>query len=350
MIRKTIQEIRENDIVAREILTTDFQIILAEGAVLRKEYIARLQELGIKEVYVREPDAEGNEIVILRDEIKQSIGETVKNVLERHTYRKNKELKQLNEAADNIISNILEENRVVEKIFDIKERSSDIYEHSIHVCAMAILTALKLNVEINRVHEIGVGCLLHDIGLRYMTIEYDNQDISTLKQQELVEYKKHPAYGYSSLKDESWISELSKNIILYHHERMDGEGFPLRMRKIPFECQIVNVCDTFDEMICGIACKRVKVHEAIEYLKNFKGSVFDGKIVDVFLSFTAVYPVGTHVLTNEGELAVVVAQNKDFQNRPVIQIIADKDGNEVTEKVIKDLIKVNNIFIERAVD
>ena len=40
--------------------------------------------------------------------------------------------------------------------------------------------------------------------------------------------------------------------------------------RFPLKCRIVNVCDAFDEMICGIGCKRVKVYEAIEYLKNYK--------------------------------------------------------------------------------
>ena len=250
----------------------------------------------------------------------------------------------------NIIENILEEDRVVGKIFDIKERNADIYEHSINICALSILTALKLGVEISNIHSIGVGCLMHDIGLRYMTVDYANRNMETLNKKSLLEYKKHPAYGYSALLAEEWISDISKNIILYHHERNDGSGFPLRASKIPFECQIVIVCDTFDEMICGIGCERVKVHEAIEYLKSFQNVLFDGKIVDAFLSFTAVYPVGTYVLTNEGETAVVISQNKEFQNRPVIRIVKDKDGRDVEGTVIKDLVKINNIFIEKAMD
>ena len=233
---------------------------------------------------------------------------------------------------------------------DIRERSADIYEHSTSICALAILTALKMGIEIQVIHDIGVGCLLHDIGMRYITVDYNDRDVGTLNKQSLMEYRKHPVYGYTILKDETWISDLSRSIILYHHERLDGSGFPLRIREIPQECRIVNVCDAFDEMICGIGCHRVKVYEAIEYLKSFKNILFDGKIVDVFLEFTAVYPVGTHVLTNEGELAVVLSQNKGFQERPVIKILKDKDGNQVKDRVIKDLVKVHNIFIEKALD
>ncbi|MCM1541168.1 MAG: HD domain-containing protein [Blautia sp.] len=347
---KRLQELEGGEILAREIKTSDFQVVLPEGAILRKEYIERLKELGITEIYITEKAAEIKETAILRSDIEISIREKVKEILERHTYHHNDELIELKKAADSIIAVILEENRVVEKIFDIRERSTDIYEHSISVCSMAILTALKLKIEIGRIHEIGIGCLLHDIGLRYSASDYFNRDIYTLNQWELTEYRKHPIYGYSSLKDETWISELSKTIILQHHERLNGFGFPLKMKELPLECQIVNICDLFDEMICGIASQRVKVHEAIENLKSSKNVLFDEKVVNAFLSFAAVYPAGTQVMTNEGEQALVLSQNTNFQDRPVIRILKDKDGNDVKGEVIKDMVKVNNIFIEKTID
>lgn len=349
MILRKIDELKGGEVLARNIMTWDYQIILPEGVTIRKDYIEKLRELGIEEAYIKEEE-KAKEIVILKSETEKVIHETVKDILERHTYQNNDELSELSNTADNIISTILEEDQVVEKIFDIKERSADIYEHSISICSLAILTAVKLKVEISKIHEIGVGCLLHDIGLRYTTIDYYNRDMDKADRRELAEYKKHPIYGYTSLKDEPWISELSKAIILYHHERIDGSGFPLRIKDIPFECRIVNVCDAFDEMICGIGCERRKVYEAIEYLNSFKGKCFDPEVVDVFLGFTAVYPSGTLVLTNEGETAMVVSQNKEFKDRPVIRIVKDKNGREVTGEVIKDLVKVHHIFIERALN
>lgn len=349
MILKKLDELKGNEKLARALMTWDYQIILPEGSIIKKEYIDKIYELGILSVYVEE-ESDTNEIVILKSEIENSVKERVKDILERHTYQNNKELKELSETADNIITNILEEEHVVERIFDIKERSTDIYEHSISICSLAILTALKLGVEKSKIHDIGVGCLLHDIGLRYSTVDFTHRDIYDMNEKEFIEYKKHPVYAYSSLKDEDWISDLSKNIILYHHERADGSGFPLHLKAIPMECCIVNVCDTFDEMICGIGQKQVKVYEAIEYLKNFKSLKFDSKVVDVFLSFTAVYPAGSRVLTSQGETAVVLSQNKEFQDRPVIKIIKDKNGNTVTEERIIDLVRVYNIFIEKVLD
>ncbi len=347
---KRLLELEGGEVLAKEIKTSDFQVVLPEGAVIRKEYIERLKELGITEVYIKEKVAKAKEAPILKSDIEISLKEKVRDILERHTYNHNNELIELNKAADSIIAVILEEDKVVEKIFDIRERSTDIYEHSINVCSMAILTALKLNLEISKVHDIGVGCLLHDIGLRYITADFFNRNMSSLNQWDLIEYRKHPVYAYTSLKNETWISELSKTIILNHHEKLNGLGFPLKKKSISIECQIVNVCNIFDEMICGIGCKRIKVHEAIENLKSSKNVLFDGKVIDTFLSFTAVYPAGTQVLTNEGELAVVLSQNKNFQDRPVIRILKDKNGNDVKGEVIKDLEKVHNIFIEKIID
>ena len=55
-------------------------------------------------------------------------------------------------------------------------------------------------------------------------------------------------------------------------------------------------------------------------------------------------------MTNEGETAIVVSQNKDFQDRPVIRILKDKNGKDIDGEVIKDLLKVHNVFIEKALD
>ncbi len=339
----SVDKLKGNEVLARAIMTSELRVLLYEDTILRPEYIEKIKELGIKQVYIKDQDpVHAQEVVLLRSETERFFCDRVKSILEKHTYNRNAELMELSQTADNIISNILQEDEVVEKIYDIRERSSDIYEHSINICSLATLTALKLKLPKERVHDIGVGCLLHDLGLRYLTIDYTDQDVETLSKIEAAEFMKHPVYGYSALKDEKWISNESKNIILYHHETMDGTGYPLHAREIPYEAQIANVCDTFDEMICGIGMKRRKVYEAVEYLKIYKGIKFNPEIVDVFLEFTAVYPAGSKVLLSDGKTGKVIRQNKEFPDRPVIQI--DNDSK------VTDLTKINNVFIEKVLE
>lgn len=343
-----VNDLTGKEILAKDIITSEYKILLSAGTILKQDYIQKLQELDIKDVYIKEDQPDAKTVIILREEVGENIRFKVKNILEKHTYSHNEELVELCQTADNIIRNILEEDGVIEKIFDIKGRSSDIYEHSINLCSLATIVALKMKLPQQTVHDIGVSCLLHDLGLRYLTIEYENQNLDMLSEAEYGEYKKHPVYGYSALRSENWISNASKNMILYHHERLDGSGYPLRATEIPKECRIIQICDAFDEMICGIGCERSKVYEAVEYLKTFRNIKFDGEIVDIFLQFTAVYPAGSIVKTNEGEIGVVLYQNKDFPDRPVIRITKDKKGKKVD--VIKDLIQINHIFIEEVIE
>ena len=348
MKRCRVDDLTGTEILAKDVFTPEYQILLSVGMHLKQEYIEKLRELDIQEVYVEEDEPHAKSVVILREEVEASFKFKVKSILEKHTYSNNDKLEELSRTADHIIMNILEEDKVVEQIYDIKGRSSDIYEHSINICSLATIVALKMDLPPRMVHDIGVSCLLHDLGLRYLTIDYENRNLEELTEAEYAEYKKHPIYGYTALRGENWISNESKNMILYHHERMDGSGYPLKTNDIPVECRIIQICDVFDEMICGIGCKRVKVYEAVEYLRSFKDIKFDGKIVDTFLEFTAVYPAGSTVRTNEKEIGIVLYQNKDFPDRPVLRIIKDKDGRSVD--IVKDLVEVNNVYIEDVID
>lgn len=337
-----VDNLKGGEVLAKPILTKEYKILLSEELVLRPEYIDKIRDLGITEVFVKDEElVKTQEVVLLKSDIEESFKRQVRNIIEKHTYNNNQELIELSGTADGIISKILEEDDVIEQIYDIKERSSDIYEHSINLCSLATLTALKLNVAKERVHDIAVGSLLHDLGLRYMTISYQNQNLDSLSKVELSEYMKHPVYGYSAVKNENWISDTGKSIILFHHERIDGSGYPLKAKEIPYEAAIVGVCDAFDEMICGIGCRRTKVYEAIEYIKIYKGKRFQKEIVDALLQFTAVYPAGSTVLLTNGQTGKVVRQNKEFSDRPVI---------ELKNHDIIDLVKINNVFIEKVLE
>lgn len=343
-----VDDLTGTETLAKDVMTPEYQVLLSVGMMLKQEYIDKLRELDIKEVYIKEDTPDTKTVLILKEEIEESFKSKVRSILENHTYSHNEKLEELCQTADHIITNILEEDKVVEQIYDIKGRSSDLYEHSISICGLSTIVALRMNLPQKIVHDIGVSCLLHDLGLRYVTVFYADRNLAELSESEYAEYKKHPIYGYTALQGENWISNLSKSMILYHHECLDGSGYPLRTTDIPEECRIIQICDTFDEMICGIGYKRTKVYEAVEYLKKFRNIKFDGKIVDIFLEFTAVYPAGTTVRTNQGETGIVLYQNKNFPDRPVLRITKDKFGNSVD--MVKDLVENDHIYIEEVID
>ena len=139
--------------------------------------------------------------------------------------------------------------------------------------------------------------------------------------------------------------EFSENANFVSKFRIEAQAAAGRMHP-----NIVNVCDVFDELICGIGYRRLKIYQAVEYLKGYKNLLFDGKVVDALLEFTAVYPTGSVILTNEKEVGIVLKQNKYFPERPVIQISRDKNGNTMEKGKIIDLVQVKNVFIDSVLE
>ena len=288
-------------------------------------------------------------ITILRDDVEEQIKNKIKDILELHIYQHTEGLEKIAETAQNIISDIIEEDEVIEKVYDVKERSADIYEHSLQVCTIATLIALKLGMTEKQVYDISVSSLIHDLGLRYLVVRYEDQDINLLPAKDQEEYKKHPIYGYTAVKNETWLSENAKEIVLNHHERKDKSGYPLGTDLLSRMTQVVGVCDEFDELICGVGKARVRVHEAINNVRNYSGIWFDSDIVDAFLQLIAVYPVGSRVKTNQGELGIVMRQNAHFPERPIIRIIKDQYGQDMRVEKIINLIKETTVVIQEVV-
>ncbi len=381
----TIEDLRDGDIIANDVLLEDYTVVLGKGTVIKEQYIDKLRELSIFTVYIEEktqdapkeekkapqrvkapaakPKAQEKKpeekkpdnrrpklsletVTVLRDDVEEEIRNNIKDILELHVYQKTKGLKKIAETAQNIITDILEEDEVIEKVYDVKERNADIYEHSLQVCTIATLIALKLGLNEKQVYDISVSALIHDLGLRYLVVRYEDQDINLLPAKDQEEYKKHPIYGYTAIKNEDWLSNQAKEIVMNHHERKDCSGYPLGTDLISRMTQIVGVCDEFDELICGIGKARVRVHEAINNIRNYSGIWYDSDIVDTFLQLIAVYPAGSQVKTNQGETAIVMKQNPHFPERPILRVTHDKFGQVINGEKIIDLIKETKVVIQ----
>lgn len=383
----TVEDLKDGDIIANDVMLEDYTVVLTKGTVIKAAYIEKLRELDIFTVYIEDaqslsetpaqeapkpkpkPAAEKKpvapvpakqdankqskipmeKVTVLRDEVEEQVKNKIKDILELHIYQQTEGLQQIAETAQNIMSDILEEDEVVEKVYDVRERSADIYEHSLQVCTIATLIGLKLGLTNKQVYDISVASLIHDLGLRYLVVRYEDQDINLLPAKDQEEYKKHPIYAYTAIKNETWLSENAKEIVLNHHERKDKSGYPLGNDLVSRMTQIVGVCDEFDELICGIGKARVRVHEAINNIRNYSGIWFDADIVSAFLQLIAVYPFGSKVRTNRGELGIVMRQNPHFPERPVIRIVEDKYGQAIHAELIIDLIKDTTVVIQEVV-
>lgn len=395
MKKVKVKSLKGNEILALPIVTDGGTVLIHADVELKPELINRAIRLGIKSLYIKDypeevinkenynhivisseddyddvynegQDVSDSECADVKNEKKTEynnkyienhiykVEETainsrtiIKNVLEKHIYRHNSDLKIIVEQAEKIIESVIEEPEVITNITEMRNISTDMYTHCINVCALSTIMALRLKMSEKQVRNISIGAILHDIGLRYIKVPYMNTNETYMNVKDALEYKKHTIFGYSSLQDEGWIPDIAKEIILLHHERIDGKGYPFQHKgdKIKTEVKLVSLCDDFESLISGVGSPKLKIYEAIEYIKANQGIKYDATITDKLLESVAVYPVGINVITSEGEMGVVVRQNHKFTDRPVIRMLKHADGSQYKDDVEKDLMEYLTLFI-----
>ncbi len=342
-----VNELTGGEYLAKPVKLSDNQTLYYEGTCLYMKHIETLVSSDVKEVVIFEPEVlSPHEKQIIKEEIKEDCTSKMHDVMEHYTVN-DSGIKEISEAANEIVDDIFTRDEIIDRVYDIRERSSDLYDHSIMVASLSIITALKMNLSRWEIYDIGVGSLLHDMGLRYISVPY--QDVNPEEEfdpDSLFEYKKHTLYGFSSVEKETWMSNESKKIILFHHERLDKSGYPFKQVVMPIGVRIVAIADAFDDILCGIGVKRGNVRQALDYIRNGRDILFEGRIVDYFLEFIAAYPVGTTVITNTGDEAVVIEQNEHFTDRPKIKMIMDHNGNIYEGEKVIDLLENEEISIE----
>lgn len=350
-----VSSIKGNEILARDILSESGIILMSEGTTIKKEYVSKLLELGITNVFVRDELVEGISVDELTEiKIKEQCQNTVKETIEKYFFSDNSELEMLKVVADEIIYDILKEPEVMFNISGVRKKNESVYSHSVNVCALAVLIALKLKLSKDKVRDIAVGSLLHDIGINYLNFDLKNETYESIisNENKAKEVKKHVIYGYTSVEKETWLSPVAKDIILSHHERVDGSGYPFKLKsnKIKIGSKIVGLCDEFDHLVYGLYGKKMKVHKAIDYILSQSGTKFDYEIVKLFNESIAAYPTGCTVVTSDKDYAVVLRQNTKCPTRPVIRLISDCNGKVYNDWIEVDLTKKLTLFIEDTKD
>ncbi len=167
-------------------------------------------------------------------------------------------------------------------------REKEVGSHSERVMNYTSLMAAKLGIYGNDLEHLAKGALLHDIGKIGIS---DNILLKpgALDDDEWVEMRRHPQVGYAILSEIEFLKGPAE-IILSHHERFDGTGYPNRLKgeQIPIGSRIFALVDTLDAMTSHRPYRKALPFDAvISEVKNFRGRQFDPDIADLFLSISS---------------------------------------------------------------
>ncbi len=348
MRRIKTEQIKGREILAKDIYSAGGVVLISEGTILKKDYIEKLLELKITDVFVEDEISKEIQVQdITEEKIRVQCSEKLEETLERFSYASETELRELSKVATEIMEGVLLQDEVIYTISNVRNYSKSLYEHSLSVAALAILIAVRAGYTQTETKQIAIGALLHDIGFTNVKEKYQGLILSEQEEKVQKEIKRHVVYGYIEVEQQDWISSVSREIILYHHERLDRSGYPFHMSgdKIKPQVLLVAICDAFDNMVYGNLEKRKKVHEALDEIRNNAGIKFDTELVKTFLHSVATYPTGSMVSLNTGQKAIVLRQNADNPTRPLVRIVEQNKEGEWIRKEDRDLTLELTLFI-----
>lgn len=344
----SLDTVKGDELLAKDVITASDSLLLPAGTIVKLEYVKKLKELNVEYIYIDDEIAQGvNLTSSLELQIKDQCQEAVRDILVKYSYHNENELEDIKVVADEIMFDIMEEPQVIYNLSSIRSKRESTYSHSLNVCALSVILAFKLKIPKTKIRDIAIGCLLHDIGYTYLPEDLYNLNAETCSEKELKELKKHIIYGYTAIEKMNWLSPISKDIIISHHERLDGSGYPFHLKeeRIKIGSKIAAVCDEFDSKVYGNFTTKMKVYDAIDYIVSQAGLLFDFSVVKAFVASVAAYPTGALVITNQGEKGIVLRQNAQCPTRPVIRIIEDKEGKMPERWIEKNLTTELTLFI-----
>jgi putative nucleotidyltransferase with HDIG domain len=224
-----------------------------------------------------------------------------------------------------------------------------IYVHSVNVCLLSLAIGLELDYDRDKLVELAIGALLHDIGMAKVLPIADKP--TKLTPEEYEEIKKHPIYGVEILEKVYDINTMVVYVISQHHERSDGSGYPkgFKGEQINEYARIVAIADVYDAVIHPRKYRRKMMpYDALKEVIQGK-AYFDQNFLRALLNKISVYPVGSLVELSSGEIAMIFASNRNSPLRPAVKVLIDHQGHKLEEPRIMDLAEHVTVYIKKPI-
>ncbi|MGD9202632.1 MAG: HD domain-containing protein [Chitinispirillia bacterium] len=245
---------------------------------------------------------------------------------------------QIKEIVTKFVKLFLSDKNILLNISGIKPKGIEhLYCHSLNVCILSINIAASYGYSRDQVIEIGIGALLHDIGMFLIPEEIRHKSVR-FSEAEWFEIKKHPILGLNLLEKLSSIPESALYVTYQTHERQNSSGYPKQRGQhlIHNYAKIVQVADIYE----ALSSPRPHRKESLPYksldsiIKMAKINLLSLNTVKAFVNYMSTYPIGSLILLTNRCLAKVVDVNPEFLSKPVVSVLSNSAGNPLAKKEV----------------
>jgi HD-GYP domain-containing protein (c-di-GMP phosphodiesterase class II) len=243
-------------------------------------------------------------------------------------------VRKVKRAVQTIVDQVLSNEPSIVAMTHLREFDEYTFTHSVNVCIFSVVIGQRLGLERRELYELGLGALFHDVGKMRIDPDVLNK-AGALDADEWAAMKEHPTDGLLTLFQLHGFNDLPYRQMLMayeHHMKTDLTGYPSsrRDREISLFSRIVGVADAFD---AGTSKRSYQFRPwppdaVLREMRDNPARGFDTVLVKALITATGVYPVGTLVVLDTYELAVVSRANPDLAllNRPEVKILSDAMG------------------------
>lgn len=338
-----IENVKPNSYLGKALYDFEGRILLNSGVLITEKLLKRIKELNLDSLYIIDDMNNYAFESIIKDELRNKSLDLIKstfntvNTIDKLDKKDEEDLyfKRIYFLAEELLNEILSNDNILYFLVDIKKLNSSVYDHTINVTILSLIIGISLNLSKSDLLNLCVGALLHDIGKEFIDIDIIDKD-SPLTYEEFEKMKDHCEKGYYYLKDKDFIHNDCKMIILQHHERVDGMGYPTGLlgNQINKLAKIVCVADVYDTLTSDrYYIESMCASDALEYIMGHSDTIFDFEIVKTFSRVVVPFPSGTIIRLSNGDLGVVKETFRNFPLRPNIKItdskLRDKIGTTI---------------------
>lgn len=269
------------------------------------------------------------------DELAQSLQKTIKAVEQEAPV----DAREMHEGIQEIVGSLKRNPDALQWLLRLKRTDEYSFDHAMDVSINMMMLGVHIGWRGQRLFNLGLAGMLQDVGKNALPAEVlAKAEPLTDDEKRLV--RSHVASSLEILYEMSGLPEDALMIVARHHERWDGSGYPrgLHGSNIGLAAEMAGLVDSFCAMLKDKPYRSAMGHQqALEALHGQRDRLFNPVLMEQFVQCVGLYPVGSLVELDTGEVGVVLQQNRVQRSRPSILIMLDRKKEPVTTYTVIDL-------------
>ncbi len=350
MLTKQVQkyklsQLQAGMIVAELMTSEDGKSILGQGTVLTDSLIRLLQQWGVENVAVQVPGLD-NHIVdatlpwsfdraVFNAYYKDTV-DLVKTAFNSISLFREVPVARMQELANQKIDPLVDAPGVMNHLLMIRHTHDYTFEHSVNVAILSGVIGKWMGITGQELRDLIFAGLMHDIGKSQIPVEILNKP-GKLLPHEMDVMKMHTNKGYYLLRELPQVPPVVLWAVLQHHERMDGSGYPLRLKgeNIHNFARIISVADIYDAMTSDrVYRRRTTPYHVIDDLFEKMFNLLDPVVCSTFLYHVKDFMAGNIVLLSDGRQAKIVHPGSYPTGLPLVETA---DGQFVNLEIKREV-------------